>query len=126
MLNPDADYDNSFEIDNVYGRTLELLVRHIGRAAEHDRAAVHIDLGCGYGRIAEHLTAALGVHYIGIDGDAKSVDALRARGLEAHQLLFGDKGRTLEELDRILAGRQVRSLTMLDTLEHLPEGDTVL
>ncbi|MFC0284773.1 methyltransferase domain-containing protein [Camelimonas abortus] len=126
MLNPDADYDNSFEIDNVYGHTLELLVRHIGRAAEHDRAAVHIDLGCGYGRIAEHLTAALGVHYIGIDGDAKSVDALRARGLEAHQLLFGDKERTLEELDRILAGRQVRSLTMLDTLEHLPEGDTVL
>jgi len=124
ILNPNTKYDSGYEHDNVYGHALALLTRHLSRSEESD--AVHLDLGCGYARIAEHLTSALGVQYVGVDGDSESVSAVRARGFEAHHLLFREEEPTCEALIRILAGRRVKSLSMLDTLEHLPEGDSVL
>ncbi|KJX85493.1 Polypeptide N-acetylgalactosaminyltransferase 1 [Agrobacterium tumefaciens] len=87
---------------------------------------VHLDLGCGFGRIAEPLTEILGCDYIGIDGAADGLQSLKCRGFEAHELLFDTYEQTLNALREILGVRQVSSLTMLDTLEHLPNGDMVL
>ncbi|MES5045775.1 methyltransferase domain-containing protein [Rhizobium nepotum] len=128
MLNPDGHYDHAFERDNVYGHALALLTRY--RALDPEMQArtrtVHLDLGCGFGRIAEPLTEILGCDYIGIDGAADGLQSLKFRGFEAHELLFDTYEQTLNAIREILGGRQVGSLTMLDTLEHLPNGDMVL
>lgn len=128
MLNLDGHYDHAFEQDNVYGHALALLTRYrTVDPEEQDRTrSVHLDLGCGFGRIAEPLTQSLECDYIGIDGAAEGLRSLKGRGFEAHELLFETYEQTSNAIRGILAGRQVSSLTMLDTLEHLSNGDMVL
>lgn len=128
MLNPDEHYDNAFQSDNVYGHALALLERYFGVAsgASETSHAIHLDLGCGFGRLAEPLTELLPRQYVGIDGAPHGVASLRSRGFEAHELLFETYEQTLGTLREIIAGRAIASLSMLDTLEHLPNGDMVL
>jgi hypothetical protein len=127
MLNPDELYDNAFQPDNVYGHTIALLERYRDagspRAGEGD---IHLDLGCGFGRMAEVVRDRLGLTYVGVDGAHDGPASLNARGFEAHQLLFETFEQTLSDLQRIVGDRRVVSLTMLDTLEHLTNGDEVL
>ncbi|WP_376099791.1 methyltransferase domain-containing protein [Roseomonas sp. CCTCC AB2023176] len=116
-------YDNQFAHTNVYGHALALLQRHRVRV---DGAAIHLDVGCGYGRIAEPLSEVLGLAYVGVDGDGNGPASLRDRGFEAHQAWFAGEEATYEALRTAVGGRRVASITMLDTLEHLPDGDAVL
>ncbi|WP_280170959.1 methyltransferase domain-containing protein [Agrobacterium pusense] len=127
MLNSEGHYDNPFEWDNVYGHTIKLLTKYLGvDARERGQRGVHLDLGCGYGRIAERVVADFQVDYVGIDGASEGIASLRARGFEAHELLFDTYDQTFAGIERILDGRNVSSLTLLDTLEHLTNGEMVL
>ncbi|MFK4258867.1 methyltransferase domain-containing protein [Agrobacterium tumefaciens] len=126
MLNAEGFYDNRFEWDNVYGHAVKLLTRNRSISHADVQDGVHLDLGCGYGRIAEQVVAGLKIDYVGIDGAREGVVSLKERGFEAHEVLFENYEQTLSRIDEILAGRKVTSLTMLDTLEHLTNGDTVL
>jgi 2-polyprenyl-3-methyl-5-hydroxy-6-metoxy-1,4-benzoquinol methylase len=125
MRNEAATYDNAFYPDNVYGHALELVCRHV-QAVEFPDDAIHLDIGCGYGRIAEPLVQRLGLKYVGVDVDKVAIDALKARGLEAHELELSGYSRTVEALSAAIDGRRVASVSMLDTLEHLHDGDEVL
>ena len=80
-------YDNPFFPDNVYGHALELLARN---RAQSDHA-LHIDIGCGYGRIAEPLVARLGLTYVACDLDEDALRSLSARGFETHRLFLADE-----------------------------------
>lgn len=127
MFNSEGHYDNRFEWDNVYGHAIKLLTKYVSADdRERSERGVHLDLGCGYGRIAERVVADCQVDYVGIDGAAEGVASLRARGFEAHKLLFETYDQTLSGIERILDGRSVSSLTLLDTLEHLTNGEMVL
>lgn len=127
MLNPDELYDNSFQYDNVYGHSVALLERYKAVASEADQnEGIHLDLGCGFGRIAEPIQHRLALKYVGVDGAPHGPASLRTRGFEAYELLFETYDQIVRELTRIVGGRKLRSLTMLDTLEHLPNGDDVL
>jgi 2-polyprenyl-3-methyl-5-hydroxy-6-metoxy-1,4-benzoquinol methylase/glycosyltransferase involved in cell wall biosynthesis len=127
MLNSAATYDNAFFHNNVYGHALELLKRNRTLPAEGGVERIHLDIGCGYGRIAEPLTQALACSYVGVDADVASLESLRSRGHEAHEInLSVSYEELLDALRAIVNGRQVASITMLDTLEHLPNGDEVL
>jgi hypothetical protein len=119
---PAGTYDNLFQPDNVYGHALELLVRHKVRAAD----GIHLDLGCGYGRIAEPLVAALGIKYVGCDADPAGLASLRQRGFEAHQVLLGNEDETFRALQEIIGERCLASISILDTLEHLPDTAATL
>jgi 2-polyprenyl-3-methyl-5-hydroxy-6-metoxy-1,4-benzoquinol methylase len=117
-----ANYDNAFGPLNVYGRTLSLLAVHLNapeRAAEN---AIHLDLGCGFGQIAEELERVTGLVYVGVDLDPEAVAALKDRGLESHQGSLGAGSTTLRELRRIVGDRHVASITMLDVIEHLVDA----
>lgn len=117
-------YDNAFYDDNVYGHALELLRRSRGEAK--GEPGLHLDIGCGYGRIADPLVAELGLTYVGVDADAGGLAALAARGFETHELWLADEDETFAALERIVAGRRLASVSMLDTLEHLANGDATL
>lgn len=113
-------YDNEVGPYNAYGRCLELLSRNVAPSE-----GVHLDLACGLGPIATHVVASHGVHYVGVDFDSESVERLRGRGFEAHQLDLNaaDVG---DSLRTVLDGRPLASISMLDGLEHLVAGDNVL
>jgi SAM-dependent methyltransferase len=126
MLNSAASYDNAFSHDNVYGHALELLTRYRTKPLDSVRGQIHLDLGCGYGRIADPLTAALGLRYVGVDCDAVALASLCERGFETHELDFNASDRLLDALRAIVGNRIIGSISMLDTLEHLSDGDAVL
>jgi GT2 family glycosyltransferase len=116
-------YDNPFYYNNVYGHVLALLREHKVDGAER---GIHLDLGCGFGRIAEPLTADLGVTYVGADADGDGLESLRTRGFEAHTIHLGEEEPTYEALLQIVGSRHVVAISMLDVLEHLVDGDAVL
>lgn len=107
-------YDNDFSPKNVYGHTLFLLER----LCVPDRS-VHIDIGCGFGRIAEPLMHRLQRHYVGLDIDPDGLTSLTSRGFETHHLGLSTREANVAALTAILRGRRLGSVTMLDTLEHL-------
>lgn len=107
-------YDNSFSETNVYGRAIQLLSDYCRRGAD----LVHLDIGCGYGSIAPHIRS-LGLFYVGVDLDSAAVNAVRKKGFEAHEINLTDESKSLSQLEAILSGRDLSSVTILDTLEHV-------
>jgi 2-polyprenyl-3-methyl-5-hydroxy-6-metoxy-1,4-benzoquinol methylase len=118
----DHKYDNEVQPDNKFGHTLELLARHL---PENPVGGVHLDLACGFGRIAEPLEDAHGVHYVGVDVDEEALMSLRSRGHEAHVADLSNDGAS-DALLKILDGRRLVSITFLDGLEHLTESSFAL
>jgi 2-polyprenyl-3-methyl-5-hydroxy-6-metoxy-1,4-benzoquinol methylase len=118
-----ANYDNAFGPRNAYGRTLSLLTAHLNTPARSVENAIHLDLGCGYGHIAEELEHITGLVYVGVDPDPDAVASLKERGLESHQGSLGARSATLGELRKIVGDRQVASITLLDVIEHLVNAD---
>lgn len=125
MLNAVELYDNAVQPDNVYGHCLALLDRY-RNAAPNGSEGIHLDLGCGFGRMAEVLRDVPGLTYVGVDGSDRGPTSLRDRGFEAHQFLFTSYDETMARLQQIVAGRPILSLSMLDVLEHLDNGNEVL
>jgi SAM-dependent methyltransferase len=101
-------YDNPFAFDNVYGHALELLARH--RLQRHE--ALHIDIGCGYGRIAEPLKERLGLTYIACDLDEDALCSLDTRGFETHRLILGDEEAVYQALSQIIDKRPLASISI--------------
>jgi 2-polyprenyl-3-methyl-5-hydroxy-6-metoxy-1,4-benzoquinol methylase len=112
-------YDNQFYHDNVYGHALALL-----ETVCKPDDSVHLDVGCGFGRIAEPLVGALRRNYVGIDADRDGLSSLSARGFETHQFMLQDADTNLAFFRKVLDGRRLGSITIIDTLEHLfdPHG----
>jgi SAM-dependent methyltransferase len=117
-------YDNVVGLNNVYDHTLELLRRNLGEGEATD-GGVHLDIACGFGRIAESVSEQFGVEYVGVDVEDAGLDNLRSRGFEAHQADLSDDGAK-EALLKVLDGRRLVSLTCLDGLEHMVEGRHLL
>lgn len=113
-------YDNQYAPENVYGRAAELI------RTQSDTDGVHIDVGCSFGRIAETLRRVPGLEYVGVDGSGDGLASLRERGFECHQHTFGDDQIDRDFIKRILKGRKLRSMSILDTLEHLPNPEQML
>lgn len=118
------NYDNAYAYDNVYGHVVELLRRH--RPAEA-ADGIHLDLGCGYGRMGEAIEGELARRYVGLDLDAEAAASVTSRGLEAHVVDFNAPGASIRRtIDERLAGRPVLSVSMVDVLEHLHSPTVVL
>lgn len=107
-------YKYNFAPDNVYGHVLQLLKNY-----QYSEDEVHLDLGCGFGTIAEPLTSELSTKYIGIDSNSIPIQHLQDKGFESYQFAFGSHDRNLEFIKHILQGRIVASITAIDLLEHL-------
>lgn len=112
-------YDNEFSHDNVYGHASAL----IGELP-HSGGGIHLDFGCGYGRMAEVLRDRYGVRYVGIDLDGESLAVLKARGFDTLQVDLTDADAVLKTVEAFLpANAVVESMSILDVLEHLPGAD---
>jgi SAM-dependent methyltransferase len=114
-------YDNAYYPNNVYGHVKALLERTGVRPGE-----LHLDFGCGFGRIAEPLRAELSLTYLGFDADPRALASLKSRDFECHPANLRDLNRLKEVVAGALRGRRVASLSIIDTLEHLPEPEEML
>lgn len=120
---PAGTYDNPYFHDNVHGHAVELLRRQENAT---NRTGIHLDIGCGYARIAEPLTKSLGLHYVGIDDFDAAIKSGQERGLEIHKLHLSDGETTYTTLKNIVGNRHLHSISMLDALEHLQDGNETL
>ncbi|MFM0557338.1 methyltransferase domain-containing protein [Paraburkholderia sediminicola] len=118
------EYDNQFAHTNVYGHALDLLVRNRSLSPTGTEV-IHLDIGCGFGRIAEPLVDATDLSYVGVDLHESGLASLRERGFETHRVDLSDKSLA-DNLLSIVGDRKIASISLLDTLEHLSDGDTVL
>lgn len=114
-------YQNPYHHDNVYGHVTALLKRH-----SLTGGGAHLDFGCNIGPIAEHVRDDLGLEYIGFDIDEEALTSLRQRGFEAHRIDLTNIAGTEEQIKRIVANRRIASISIVDTLEHVPNGPAVL
>jgi len=115
-------YDNPVHENNKFGHALRLLARRLPEDAE---GGVHLDLACGFGHIAEHVTADHKVEYVGVDVDLDELQALRDRGFEAHAADLQVE-TAAAQLREILGDRRLVSISFLDGLEHLVDGSHAL
>lgn len=120
MSEPAIPYDFAFAAESAYGHSLEL----VGTYSQAAEGAIHLDLACGAGAIASEVESRFGATYVGVDFDQTQVDRLRAAGFEAHQADL-ESSSTLETLQKIIGGRPVSSITMLDGFEHLARRDGI-
>ena len=111
----DNTYADAFTPISVYGNALELLKRQ----ASEPNHGLHLDIGCGFGPIAEPVTEALGRSYVGCDLGDLGLASLASRGFETHKVGLSDHESTYRALNAGIAGRPVASITIIDTLEHV-------
>lgn len=111
------NYDNAFSEDNVYGHVVKLL-----STIDATPGSIHLDFGCGYGRMAEPIRDQLGLRYIGLDVDEQALDSLKARGFDVMFIDLRDPDSALEQIIRFLPpDTPVASMSIVDTIEHLSE-----
>ena len=104
----------------VYRHVTDLLLSRVALDRE-----VIVDLGCGYGAIAEPLRQN-GLTYIGFDGDMEAVGDLRERGFEAELVNLSDPDETRSIVKKTTGERGIGGMVMIDTLEHLTNGPELL
>lgn len=107
-----ARYEGTYSDDSSYGSAVRL-------AARGERRGVVLDLGCGYGPVAEPLRD-LGFTYVGLDAEAAGLESLAARGFEIGTIdLEAPAAELRSRLRDALGDRPLAVVLMLDVLEHL-------
>lgn len=115
-----AVYNHKYQEISVYGNVVSLLREHAGKQG------VHIDIGCGYGAIAETVRDELRLDYAGFDRADDGMSALRDRGFAVHAFDLHDLAGAEAAVRSVIGGRRLASMTMIDTLEHVVNPGEVL
>ena len=114
-------YHSLFSGDSPYGRAVALLAA----ATAPLRAGLVIDIGCGFGAIAEPIRE-LGFSYLGVDAEDTGLEDLRGRGFETAQIDLATHETLRERLLAAAGGRPIAGVCALDIIEHLTNGAEVL
>ncbi|HRW18359.1 MAG TPA: hypothetical protein P5181_05895 [Dermatophilaceae bacterium] len=115
-----SQYEFAYYDTNVYGHVFALVDQF--RLAG---GSVHLDLGCGFGAIAERCRDA-GLDYVGLDVHSPGLDSLRARGFETGPVDLQDVPSLPHRLREALGDRRLASISLIDVLEHVTTGWEVL
>ena len=113
-------YKHDYHPLSIYGNVVSLLREHVSGSG------LHLDIGCGYGAIAEPIRDELGLTYVGFDLADDGLASLGERGFETHSLDLSDIVKCEEILAEAIGNRPVASLSFIDTLEHITNGEEVL
>ena len=104
----------------MYSNVVDLV-----RAHRTSSGKVVLDLGCGFGPIAEPMRD-LGLSYVGIDDDGRGVQDLTDRGYEAIKGNLSDPGLFSRHVESVLDGRPLAAITALGLLERVTSGPALL
>ncbi len=95
-----------------------------GRQAAYGPDDLHLDIGAPSRAHADATRKALGGAYLGIGLHAADQAPVAGDGREFHHI--GPNERFAERLDRIVGGRNVASITLLDQIERLATIEPIL
>jgi glycosyltransferase involved in cell wall biosynthesis len=112
-------YKHEYLPVSVYGNVVGLLREHGATRG------VHLDVGCGYGAIAEPV-AELGLTYLGFDLAEDGLTDLRGRGFEGWRIDLADPAESERTIRSAVNDRPIASITFMDTLEHITNGAAVV
>jgi 2-polyprenyl-3-methyl-5-hydroxy-6-metoxy-1,4-benzoquinol methylase len=112
-------YKHAYIPVSVYGNVVSLLREH------GSSESVHVDVGCGYGAIAEPV-AELGLTYLGFDLAEDGLTDLRKRGFDTRRIDLADPVESERTIRSAVMGRRIASITFMDTLEHITNGAAVV
>jgi SAM-dependent methyltransferase len=115
----DPRYAFAFGSETPYGHVLDLMQRL------RPRPGAVLDLGCGYGALAEPITAE-GYEYVGADLDEEALAAVSARGFETHLLDLQRYEDLPDRLIEVSGSRRISAVLLLDVVEHLSRTDAAL
>jgi SAM-dependent methyltransferase len=113
-------YHTPFSPDTPYANVVELVARH-----HQPGGGVVVDVGCGYGAVAEPL-GELGLGYLGLDLAPDGLADLARRGFEAIEADLTDPGRWVDDVVKALDGRPMAAVLALDIVEHLTDPGTLI
>ncbi|WP_404290575.1 glycosyltransferase [Microvirga sp. RSM25] len=113
-------YKHSYDPLSMYGNVVALLREHISTTG------VHLDIGCGYGAIAEPIRDELGLVYLGFDLAEDGLQSLNGRGFDTHVIDLSELPHAEAIIKRAIQHRPIASISFLDTMEHLTNGPDVL
>lgn len=116
---PGETYHFGYTDESVYGHVVALVRAHA------KPGGVVVDLGAGYGAIAEPIRDA-GFDYVAFDLEPAGLDDLKQRGFEAEVCDLTRTGEVVAAIEARLGGRPLAAIAMLDTLEHLTTGPQTL
>lgn len=116
-------YANQLGPDSVQDHALRLLQRNWAASAD---TAIHLNLSRACGSLAEPLSQALNCTYVAARDDPAGLTSLAERGFETHRLQFGGEEAVLRALRQVVGGRRLASVSMLDTLQYLPDAPATL
>jgi len=109
-----APYNQPFESHSAHGSAVRLVTRT-------GASGVVLDLGCGYGPVAEPLRDA-GLEYVGLDIDPGGLADLESRGFSVGRLDLNQPANEVEAiLRRHLGDRPLGAVMALDALEHVSD-----
>src|SRR4051812_33330859 len=100
-------YQHEYLPLSIYGNAISLL-RDCKRGP-----GVHLDVGCGYGAIAEPIRDELGLVYIGFDVADDGLESLRGRGFAVRKIDLSDPVRVEAIIRKAVGKRRIASLTFL-------------
>jgi GT2 family glycosyltransferase len=113
-------YCHDYTPVSVYGHAVRLIAEYGAGTG------VHVDVGCGYGVIAQPLETELGLTYLGFDKAEDGLRDLRERGLAGYCVDLTDVDGSEYAIRAAIAGRPIASISMMDTLEHLTNGPQIV
>jgi hypothetical protein len=117
---PADRYHFSYQEASPYGHAVALVNAH----AKHPGEVV-IDIGCGFGAIAEPLREC-GFTYVGLDLEPSGLADLERRGFATGRLDLRETGELRSVLEGALGQKSLGAITALDIIEHLTNGPEVL
>lgn len=120
---PDRKFDRmkyrfAYSEYSPYGHALALLT-------EHTKLGLVVDLGCGFGAIAEPLRER-GYDYLGIDLAPEGIANLAERGFRTLRCDLHDIPSLRDALAEIAVDTPIVAFTALDVIEHLPSPDPLV
>jgi 2-polyprenyl-3-methyl-5-hydroxy-6-metoxy-1,4-benzoquinol methylase len=113
---PAGTYEFAYAPGTPYAHAVRLVSRW-----RRPEGVVLVDLGCGYGAIAEPVLS-LGLAYLGVDMEPSGVRSIVERGGEGMVGDLAAPDALFNRLDEVLKGRPVAAITMLDAVEHLADA----
>jgi hypothetical protein len=113
-------YKHSYVPLSMYGNVVSLLREHV------TTTGVHLDIGCGYGAIAEPVRDELGLVYLGFDLAEDGLQSLSDRGFATDVIDLSDLMSAEVVIRKAVDNRPIASISFLDTMEHLTNGPDVL
>lgn len=116
------NYKFSYCDDGMYGHVVDIV-----KNLNINDDGIHLDIACGFAAINIGLKKhGYNFDYVGIDANEETINYLKNEGTKAYCHTFSCGESDFEYIEKILEEKNVKLITVLDFLEHIPNPENFL